>query len=124
MIRHVLVPVDFSHLCAAAAPYAVALADRFKAALTFAHVIPGLPYDGTEEEAFYGPRGEVVSGRELDNYYRDCLDRFVAEAAPSEETAKVLLKGNVSARLEEYARENAVDLVVIPTRGYGLSDAC
>lgn len=119
MISHVLAPVDFSQRCEASAPYAVALADRFKARLTFTYVIPGLPYQGTDREAFYGLRGEVVSGRELDQYYRTRLNQFVQEATGKVDVDKILLKGDISQRLEEYSRENRVDLVVIPTHGYG-----
>ena len=119
LIGHVLSPVDFSKRCAATAPYAISLADRFKARLTFTHVIPGLPYQGTEKEAFYGPRGEIVSGRELDRYYRTRLDDFVQEATGNADVGRILLKGDISQRIEEYARNNAVDLVVIPTHGYG-----
>lgn len=119
MITHVLAPVDFSRRCAAAAPFAVALADRFQAKLTFAYVIPGLPYQGTDEETFYGPRGELISGRELDRYYRTRLDQFVEQATSGADADRILLKGDVTQRLEEYAREAGVDLVVIPTHGYG-----
>lgn len=113
MISHVLAPVDFSQRCAATVPYAVALADRFKAKLTFTYVIPGLPYQGTDQEAFYSLRGEVVSGRELDRYYRTRLNQFVQEAGGKADVDKILLKGDISQRLKEYSRENRVDLLVM-----------
>ena len=119
MITHVLAPVDFSRRSAAAAPLALVVAERFQARLTFAFVIPGPPYRGTDEESFYGPRGELVSGRELDRFYSTRLDEFVQEATGGADADRVLLKGDITRQLEEYAREADVDLVVIPTHGYG-----
>jgi nucleotide-binding universal stress UspA family protein len=118
-LKQILVPVDFSERSAAAARQAVALAERFDARLTFAHVIDRLPYEGTEREAFYGEHGEVISAKELDARFRRRLREFTATVGGATPPQEVLLKGDPAGQIAQFVQEREIDLVVVPTRGHG-----
>jgi nucleotide-binding universal stress UspA family protein len=118
-LKQILVPVDFSGRSVAAARQAVSLAERFDARLTFAHVIDRLPYEGTEREAFYGEHGEVISAKELDSRFRGKLRDFTAAVTGAAPPQEVLLKGDPAEQIVHFVQEREIDLVVMPTRGYG-----
>lgn len=118
-LKNLLIPTDFSTRCNAAAEHALMLAGKFDGHVTFVHVIPGMPYEGTDDELFHGPRGDVVTGRELDEYYRQRLDRFVTDLSVGVPHSEIVLKGDAAREISNYVAAHEIDLVVAPTHGRG-----
>src|SRR4051794_22482747 len=110
----ILLPVDFSDRAAGAAHYAKTLACRFRSELTMVHVFEpqnlifsgeaGLPpgwYDDARKE----------SQRLLDEAYADEFRNMPVR--------RLLLEGDVARQIADLARDEQIDLIVIPTHGYG-----
>lgn len=93
-IKKILVPVDLSPSCAWAARYASQLATLFDARLLFLHVCGAHPLDDA--------------------------NAFLAETlGPSQPHNLVLLEGDPADCVVRLTRENAVDLIVMPTHAHG-----
>lgn len=118
-LRNILVPIDFSKRSVSAVEHGVAIANRFHSKLTFVHVVPLSPYDyGAYESGLYAgvswPTDEQMQSKlSLE------LDALVKKAEPSGPVEKLILKGDPPAKIEELARKKKVDLIVMPTHGYG-----
>ncbi|GAB4487941.1 MAG: universal stress protein [Thermodesulfovibrionales bacterium] len=114
-IKKILFATDFSEGSSYALPYAVDLAKKYGAKLTFAHVV----YDLAQTSGFYIPH---VS---LDEVYRDIekgaqaeLEKmFVEEMRGLTDIEYRVLKGKPYEELAKFASEQKVDLIVIGTHG-------
>ncbi|MBI3694891.1 MAG: universal stress protein [Acidobacteria bacterium] len=118
-MQKILVPIDFSDRSTAAAEHAVALANHFHAGLIFAHVIPPVHAEfAAFEGALYtagidsaDPENVAERNRQL-----DCFAKRIGAAAESE---TVVLKGDPAREIARFVEESPVDLIVMPTHGYG-----
>src|SRR6202034_1139676 len=114
-IKHILFPLDFSAAGMAAIPYVRALANQFYARVTVLSVVP---------PAWVTPPGLIPppvasDPEELQNALQAHLDQLAIdgfESAPTRLTAV----GDPAVKIAEFTRDNAVDLVMIPTHGHGL----
>ncbi|MCS7266151.1 MAG: universal stress protein [Armatimonadetes bacterium] len=107
--RHFLVPSDLSDAALLALDYAVNLATFTNAKVTLLHVVA--PYEGSPE-----------AWEELKRETKEELKRWsnkVVEPSdvPAIET-KVIRYHHPGAGITEFARENHVDLIIIPTHGH------
>jgi nucleotide-binding universal stress UspA family protein len=114
-IRHILFPLDFSTPGMAAIPYARALANRFHAKLTVLSVVP---------PAWVSPPGLIPPpvGSDpvaLENALQAHLDKLAIDGLESAPT-RLTAVGDPAVKIAEFTRDNAVDLVMIPTHGHGL----
>lgn len=118
-ISKILAPADFSELGNAAVKHAVALAKWFNSDLIFAHVCsPELfRYYGTEGGAYVA---QVVPSREdaLAEAGRR-LERLAQDVSGGLPASKVVLEGDPAEEIVRYAQQNQIDLIVMPTRGFG-----
>ena len=111
-LAKILLPVDFSERSAGAARYARCLAERCHSEIVFLHVLPPLHTDFGPDVAgamlvdVYRTRSEQV-GRELDSILPDTTAR------------RVVLYGDPAVEIVRFAHEESVDLIVMPTHGYG-----
>jgi nucleotide-binding universal stress UspA family protein len=111
-LRKILVPVDFSENSTKALWYAMAFAKQFNASLTILHVAFVLPEFWTAEGSladkdFLQGEGE----RRTDLLMREeVLDRGV-------EATSVILVGDPPDKIVEFARESAMDLIIIAFHG-------
>ena len=110
-------PVDFSERSVGAAPYASLLAVRFQSELTVLHVLPPIQAEFETAGAgasmlaeLYRDRSARVSGE---------LDRFVAAHLPGLQAQCVVLEGDPAAKIIEFAHQQAMALIMMPTHGYG-----
>ena len=113
-LNHILVPHDFSETSAAAVSYAIALARRFNARLTFLHV------GNSAQEAF---ESEFPIG--LEEAREDAVrERLLKIVTPQEQVEFgpqfVVQRGNPASEIVRFANEHGVDLVVMGTHGRGL----
>jgi nucleotide-binding universal stress UspA family protein len=115
--RSILVPLDGSSMAEQAVPLAIELAQRVrsKIRLVLVHQTLIAPvYPGTERLYTSIELSVRKSERE---YLRGWADR-IRESSKRPVTA-VTLTGSVAPALEQYVRDNSVDLVVMATHGRG-----
>jgi nucleotide-binding universal stress UspA family protein len=115
-LAKILLPVDFSERCAHAARYASDLARHFESELLLAHVLPPL----------HSEAGLEIAGSMLVDVFRARaaqaerdLDGFEAAALAGLNVRRLLLHGDPAGKIVEVARQEAVDLIAMPTHGYG-----
>ena len=113
-IKHILFPIDFSERCCSAAPFVQAMATRFGAKITLISALPPVWQTGLGE----GPTMPV----DMEELKRDLETRlrgaFVQEFAgiPVQRVAEI---GDPSEVITRFARTQGVDLIMMPTHGYG-----
>lgn len=118
-IEKILVPVDFSERSIAAAEHAVSLSKRFHSKLIFVHVIPPAPY---EHAAFEGglPIASMTPWEEqAEDFFEKRLNELVEKTAKDSGAEKLLLKGEPAKKIAELVPAQNIDLIVMPTHGYG-----
>lgn len=110
--KHILFPVDFSDRSQSLRPYVKAMAEQFKAKLTVMNVVE-IPV-------------ETLGG--IDRSYPVVFDfptvkphvvEMLKDYAVVPGAEAVVEEGDPSFDIAEYARNHAVDLIMMPTHGYG-----
>jgi nucleotide-binding universal stress UspA family protein len=119
MFHHILFPVDFSERCKQALPFVKALAKRYSAKVTLMHVIqiPTGWYGGAD--AAYPITFDVYA---MEDDARQELVKFYVEpngSEPQNNVAETVAHGEPAQAIVQYAEQNGVDLIMIPTHGYG-----
>lgn len=108
--NHILFPVDFSKRSAAALPIVTAWAQRFQSNVTLLYTvqIPISAYGGPDAYPV------IIDTQAVETSARKRLDQV--EFPGAEKLVKV---GDPSFEIVEYAEKNGVDLIMMPTHGYG-----
>lgn len=114
MPKNILVPVDFSEMSARALAYAEDFAETLNATLHLVHVIPDPQADPWLGEATHIDLGSLLKTWEADAQQR--LGNMKPDRVPAELGAKV---GQPSKAIMDYAREHAIDLIIMGTHGRG-----
>jgi nucleotide-binding universal stress UspA family protein len=115
-IRHILLPLDFSAASSAAIPYVRSLANQFHAKVTALSVVP---------PAWIAPPGLIVTPagpvdpEALRNALQGHLENLPLEGL-ERPASRIAAVGDPAMKIAEFTRDNAVDLVMIPTHGHGL----
>ncbi|HYV62085.1 MAG TPA: universal stress protein [Bryobacteraceae bacterium] len=112
-IEHILFPYDFSHQCTLVAPYVRAVACRFGTKLTLLGVVPTV-WD-TRSADMPILTGAAAPEVEL-KMHLDKAAGAVFAGLPVE-TATAL--GDAAFKIEQIARIKHVDLIMMPTHGFG-----
>ncbi len=107
--KHLLVPSDLSDAALPALDYAVDLACLTKAKITLLHVVA--PYEGS-------PEAWEELKRETKEELKRWSDKVVEPSEVPIIETKVIRYHHPGAGITEFARENEVDLIVIPTHGH------
>jgi len=115
LFEHILFPVDFSDRCLAAKPYVLAMAQRFKSKLTLLHVVqvPVSWYGGMEVSSQVPL--DIAPLREDAKKKLDVFSDFPGDV----NVAKVVEEGDPAMMISSFVEQNGVDLIMIPTHGYG-----
>jgi nucleotide-binding universal stress UspA family protein len=109
-----LLPVDFSEHTAGAAQYAKALACRFHSELTIAHVFQ------MQNLAFGGETAMPAEWYEdMRNESQRLLQEFCADDFRNMPVRRLLLDGDAARTIVGLAHKEHMDLIVMPTHGYG-----
>ncbi len=116
MIKHILFPFDFSKQGLLAAPFVRAIATGFKARITLIGVAPPL-WDAAPDGV------PALEGEDEAPVHRELAARL--DAMLTKEFAGVSVQcatrlGDPALQITEFAHENSVDLIMIPTHGSGL----
>jgi len=121
--KRILFPVDFSERSRGAAQYAIALAGRFGAELILFHVVetpiarPG--------ELDFGAMAFETDVESRVEFCRQLLDSFADTALPRDsppqftKIEKRIEPGEPARAIVRIAHESDIDLIVMPTHGYG-----
>jgi len=113
-LNHILVPHDFSETSAAAVRYAIELARRFDARLTFLHV-------GNSAQAAFDTEFPIGLEDAREDAIRERLLKIVTPQEQIEFTPEFVVRpGSPAGEIVRYAREQGVDLIVMGTHGRGL----
>ncbi len=115
--RHILFPVDFSERSKTVRPYVKLFARQFNAKLTLMNVVQYPPGVYAGLDASFPVMFDFPS---LEPQIRTLLDEYLAPN-PTEfgEVQKVVEYGDPASIITDYARQHAVDLIMLPTHGYG-----
>lgn len=110
--RHILCPVDFSERSKAIRPYVKAFVEQFNAKLTLLTAIEIPPP---------GAYGVDQSFPVMFDYptLEPMLEKRLKDLYDSPEVKRVVQLGDPALTIADYARENQVDLIMMPTHGYG-----
>ena len=110
-LKRILVPTDFSNTSAAALRYAIVLARRFAARLYFLHVPD---HRGALAETEY-PIGLLET---MENVAHDRLRQLLSDEETKELLPDCAIRiGHPAEEIVQYAREHAIDLIVMGTHG-------
>ncbi len=113
MLKHILVPLDGSSTAEGVLPHVHAFARAFDAHVTLVHVVDPTPV--TELSARVAPMSWHIRKSEMHAY----LDSIAAHLLPQgNKIDVVLLEGRVVESIADYARSNAVDLLMLSSHGY------
>lgn len=116
-LAKILLPVDFSGRCRGGARYVEALAARFGSEVTLLHVLPPPHYEFSALEVGGAVLTELYAARTAQ--VREDLDAHLKDELGQSNVKRVLLEGDPARKIVEYAHSEHVDLIVMPTHGYG-----
>jgi nucleotide-binding universal stress UspA family protein len=114
--KRILFPVDFSERSRAAAPFVLSMAQRYQAHVVLIHVLqPPMP--------IYAGMGmiydEGIDFKSLSADLRAELQKFAESELPKVEVTCVAEPGDAAAAISQYAADEKIDLIAMPTHGYG-----
>jgi len=111
-IKHILLPYDFSARCDATAPLVAAMGRQFGARITLLSAVPPVwqnsPSEPKAVAALFDPQKLQAA---LDQALREELDGLKVE--------RVWQKGDPAAIITDFAHSKRVDLIMMPTHGFG-----
>ena len=115
--KHIPFPVDFSDCCVKLLlPLVKAMVQQHNARLSLMHVIQ-IPigwYGGRIDAHMIMsdvPAMTKAAGIQLDSFFQG--------PEPSERTQKIVKQGDPGAQIAAYVEDSDVDLIMMPTHGYG-----
>ncbi len=115
--QKILFPVDMSDSCTATAPFVEAMARRYNADVTILHVLQvpsGLIPD------WYGGAVPIIDTTAIWEAETEAAQSYLTDRFQGLKVHRVVVEGDAAQTIDDYARENGVDLIMMPTHGYGL----
>jgi len=115
MFPRILAPIAFSARCEGAVQYAEALACHCHSELILLHVVAPI-------QSYAFPDAMAVAPELMEEAVvqaKTQLDRFPAEGLTGVSVKREVREGDPAREIVHYAMENHVDLIVMPTHGYG-----
>jgi nucleotide-binding universal stress UspA family protein len=112
----ILFPVDFSERSRAAAPFVLSMAQRYGAPITLLHVLqPPPPIYGGMNTVYPDAYDLTGVAQEL----KAELTKFAEAELPKAVARCVVETGDPGTVIAEYAEDEKMDLIAMPTHGYG-----
>ena len=117
-LSRILVPVEFSPRCRGAVQYAEALSCHFHCEIVLLHVVmPPLANFSSFEAMAYASAGDLA--REIAEQRTVDLEAFPCSTPADAAVRRVVLEGDPTQTIVEFASSEKCDLIVMPTHGYG-----
>jgi nucleotide-binding universal stress UspA family protein len=113
MFKHLLVPLDGSHLAEVALPMAAYLADRLGATVTLVHII-----ERSASAEVHGER-HLTSPQEADAYLAEAASRAFTPPQPVERHVHSAEMDDVAVGIADHIQELRPDLIIMCTHGHG-----
>jgi nucleotide-binding universal stress UspA family protein len=113
--KHILFPIDFSDRCCGAVPFVDAMASRYSAKITLISVAEPMYYAGMGD-----PGGPIMIN--IDTILSDLkerLDNALTREFAHLSVGRIAELGDPARVIAEFAHANGVDLIMMPTHGYG-----
>jgi nucleotide-binding universal stress UspA family protein len=114
-IKHILFPIDFSDRCCAAVPFVESVAGRYGAKITLLSVAQPIYFTGLGDPA----GAMVVDTGALLNDVKLRLDTSLTREFSGLRVDRVAVLGDPAQEITEFAKSHRVDLIMMPTHGYG-----
>jgi len=114
--QKILFPIDMSDSCSAAAPFVEAMARKFQAELILLHVLEIPPAYVTD---WYGYMA-LVDTEAIRNARQGEIDAYLKDKFPGIRVKRVMVEGDAAREITNYSQDNGVDLIMMPTHGYGV----
>jgi nucleotide-binding universal stress UspA family protein len=114
--ERILFPVDFSERSKAAAPFVLSMAQRYKSRVVAMHVLQPPPPLYAGVNTVYP---EVYDFEGISADLRAELQKFTDAELPKVDVVCIVETGDPAAVITEYAENEKVDLIAMPTHGYG-----
>jgi len=113
--KHILFPVDFSQQCCNVAPYVLCMARRYGAHVTMLHVmeLPTGAYPGWPAQA------AVIDFQAMADDRKQRLDSYLKNEFAEVAQTRLMREGDPAHMITDYAQKEHVDLIMMPTHGYG-----
>jgi nucleotide-binding universal stress UspA family protein len=115
--QKILFPVDMSDSCTATAPFVDAMARKYNAELTLLHVLEmpsGLIPD------WYGGTVPVIDTGAIWQAQTEAAQSYLNDKFQGLKVRRVVVEGDAAQAIDDYARENGADLIMMATHGYGV----
>jgi nucleotide-binding universal stress UspA family protein len=117
-LSRILVPVEFSPRCRGAVQYAEALSCHFHSEIVLLHVvIPPLANFSSFEAMAYTSADDLA--HEIAEQRTADLDALSCTVPADASVRRVVLEGDPTQTIVEFASSENCDLIVMPTHGYG-----
>ncbi len=118
-ISRILLPVDFQQTSLRVVHQAAVLARHFRSEIVMLHVVTPLSYSAGMLEGNYVPANLNDLLKELLRVAQKNLDRALGPELDGLAVRRLLVEGDPASTIVQKAREEKVDLIVMPTHGYG-----
>ncbi len=116
-LRKILFPVDFSERGSSIAGQVAAMARHFNAQVTLLHVVQTRPiWYGDPASA---PYQVWINPAELIQESQTVLNAYLTTELEGIKTERVVVEGEPAEGITEYAHKEGIDLIMMPTHGYG-----
>ncbi len=112
----ILFPVEFSQRDEAAATFVLSMAQRYRARVVLLHVLQPPPPIYAGMGAVYP---EVFDYEGAIEDLKIHLGKFAAAQLPKVDVECVVEMGDPARSISQYASDNGIDLIAMPTHGYG-----
>jgi nucleotide-binding universal stress UspA family protein len=117
-MKKILFPVDFSARSEGAAHFVEDMAGRFQSSIVFLHVV------GRREDVFFAPEFAGSSMMEQFEHHRAnahlAMAKYLSEDFKHFHVQRLVLEGDPAETIVRCAAENSVDLIMMPSHGYGV----
>lgn len=114
-LKHILFPVDFSDRSRAVRPFVQEMASAYNARVTLLHVVQ-LPLDTYGVHAAWPALFDITA---MQAEAQEKLNAFFESPAPNLEIETIAEQGDPAIIINSYSEQNDVDLIMMPTHGYG-----
>ena len=116
-ISRILVPVDFSERCQEMIPYAALFAAKYDAEVVMLHVVN--PVYSIPATGGFGPILVPLPQTMIDGVNQR-LEAFAADLLRGLKVKRLVYEGDPAEQISEFAQDGNVQVVVMPTHGYGV----
>ena len=113
--QKILFPIDLSDSCTAAAPLVEAMAKKFQAQVTLLHILEMPPTYATD---WYGYMALIDTDAIRDARINE-VNSYLTDRFKGLDVHRLVLEGDAASLITNYAQEHGMDLIMMPTHGYG-----